>query len=101
MTFDRKILVSGSNDKTVKFWKKVGPKGFALFQNLIEHTDEVWKVENDDEGSLIFSASKDHTVIIWRRNEDSGYYQNIQTLLGHTGGVGQIDFGSDVKTLIT
>ena len=64
---------------------------------LTEHKDLVWQVRFQDtpHGLLLASASADTTVKLWRENRDSGMFECIKTLKGHTEWVNGISFNSD------
>ncbi|CAD5909305.1 nSTAND1 domain-containing NTPase [Planktothrix agardhii] len=57
----RKIIASGSDDKTINLWTLDGTR----IVTLKGHQDEVNDVSFSHSGQTLASASSDHTVILW------------------------------------
>ena len=75
---DEKIIISGSNDHTIKIWNK---KNGKEIRTLKGHSAEVTCIAI--RGENIISGSADKTIKIW--NLKSG--KNISTLMGHDDGI--------------
>ena len=86
-----KWLATGSDDAKVIIWEqKFRPKEFGSTEtvfswaekfNLLGHSKEVYDVKWSLDSQWIFSASLDHSVIVW--SSDKGKF--IQRLEGHVG----------------
>lgn len=59
------------------------------------HTDDVWAIAFNEEGTLLVSGSWDQTVRLW----DLGSQKSIRTLLGHTKGVTSVAFSPDSQLI--
>ncbi|GAA6618595.1 eIF2A-related protein [Scytonema sp. NUACC26] len=59
---DGKLLISGSDDKTVILWRIVDGK---KLKTLLEHSDSVRSVVWSPDGKMFTSASIDRTVVLW------------------------------------
>ncbi|WP_372368853.1 DUF4062 domain-containing protein [Candidatus Uabimicrobium sp. HlEnr_7] len=80
----KKLLVSGSRDKTVRIWNLESNEEIAQFT----HDAEVWSVVFHPTENKVISSSRDKSIRIW--NLDDNICE--KTLLGHTvGGVNDID----------
>ena len=60
---DGKLIVSGSDDKTVRVWNAVSGK--CVLGPLQGHTGVVRSVSFSGDGKLIVSGSGDGTVRVW------------------------------------
>ena len=61
------------------------------------HTSDVYFVAESPDGTMIASASKDHTVRLWNLNKG----ELIRVLSGHTSEVNSLSFSPDGRTLAT
>ncbi|BEJ00907.1 hypothetical protein CcaverHIS631_0507640 [Cutaneotrichosporon cavernicola] len=74
---------------------------------LMDHKDEVWRIEWSPDGNLLASASKDKTVVIWQLKPPSagnGQQYSISFLhhlTGHRGAVDAMAWSPDSETLVT
>jgi WD40 repeat protein len=64
---------------------------------LRNHTDEVWYLKFSHDGSMLASASKDGSVVIYETDK----YKPIFQLEEHDAGVGYIAWSPDDTTLVT
>ncbi len=83
---DGKIIVSGSEDGTVKLWRQNG----TLMRTLSGHKDKVNSATFSPDGKIIASGSQDGTVKLW--NQDGTL---INTLYAHKGRVISVSFSSN------
>lgn len=88
---DSSLLVSASNDGTVKLWQDG-----TLLKTLDSHLSEVKSVSFSPDESLIASASSDRTIKIWKTDGTL-----LKTLNGHTQTVNAVTFSPDGKFLIS
>jgi len=91
---DGKLLVSGSNDGTVRIWDMETGKEIRY---LSGHTDFVHSVTFSSDGALIASGSEDKTVRIW----DVKNGVQMMCLQGHFTGVESVIFSPNKRFLIS
>ena len=84
------LIVTGSEDRTVKLWKSTG----ILLNTLTKHQATVWDVAFSPDGQLIASASRDRTIKLW---EPDGKLLN--TLKGHQDEVVGIAFSPNSQLI--
>lgn len=70
------------------------------FQLLEQHTDEVWQVAWSPCGSMLASASKDCTAVVWKL-APTGELQVAHVLSGHNGAVSYLAWSPDSSRLLT
>ena len=85
-------LASGSEDKTVRIWRRTGSR-FTPHQILKGHSDTVWSVGFDTTGNYLASGSRDKMLQIWRRTNNQ--FTRIQTLGQHSDCVKSVNFSPD------
>ena len=90
---DSELIVTGSEDRTVKLWNKDG----TLLNTLEQHQAAVWDVafspiplDKGGKGGIIASASRDQTVKLW--NKDGKF---LNTFTGHQDEVLGVAFSPD------
>src|SRR5262249_35868569 len=91
---DGRLVVSGSQDRTVAVWDL--DTGRRLRQ-LIGHQDEVWSVAVSPDGRLVVSGSRDDTVAVW--DLDTG--ERLHQLIGHQDGVTAVAVSPDGRCLVS
>jgi WD40 repeat protein len=89
---DGQTIVSGSDDKTVKVWKRDG----SFITTLSGHQDEVRSIAISGDGQTIVSGSDDKTVKVWKRDGSL-----ITTLSGHQDGVDRVKISTDGQTIVS
>ncbi|EGZ27265.1 hypothetical protein PHYSODRAFT_553886 [Phytophthora sojae] len=88
------VLVSGSEDASVKVWDfETG----EYERTLKGHTNPVQAVAFNGSGSLLASTSTDLSIKIWDFSSD-GDYECLRTLRGHDHNVCGIVFGPDLAS---
>ncbi len=92
---DGKIIVSGSEDKTIKVWNLETGKTHTL----TGHDGEVWSVSITDNGKTIVSGSEDKTIKVWNLETRKG--ELIDTLTGHHGSVLSVSISKDGQTIVS
>ena len=85
------VLVSGSEDNTVRLWD-VDTR--SLKATLVGHTGDVKSVDFRPDGTMVASGSKDNSVGLW----DVATETRIATLM-HRGDVNSVRFRPDGATL--
>ncbi len=87
---DGNTIASGSDDNTVKLWRRDG----TLMTTLKGHEFYVSSVAFSPDGNTIASGSWDKTVKLWRRDGTL-----ISTLKGHEDFVNSVAFSPDGNTI--
>ncbi|HEX8845579.1 MAG TPA: AAA-like domain-containing protein [Pyrinomonadaceae bacterium] len=97
-TSERALLVTGSNDSTIKIWDITDPaKGGVLLETLEWHTKPITYVTFSPDGSRLATASDDMTVKLW----DAVTWQELATLKGHNRRVWSVAFSPKDKVIAT
>ncbi len=89
---DGKVLASGSDDHTIKFWDIASGREL---RTLIGHTKTVTSVSFSPDGKVLASSSDDATTKLW----DLASGRELRTLSGHTYEVTSVAFSPDGKVL--
>jgi WD40 repeat protein/tetratricopeptide (TPR) repeat protein len=87
---DSELIVTVSNDNTVKIWNRKG----LLVNTLSGHKARVYGVSFSPDGQQIASASRDGTVRLWNRRGTL-----VKTLRGHSDWVMNVSFSPDSQRL--
>lgn len=85
------ILALRTNDPSVV-------KVDGLFEELVTvkgHTAQINAMSFSHDGTLLASASDDHTIQLWGTSD----WQRVTTLQGHGGGVNSVSFSNNDKSL--
>jgi len=88
MSYDCKILVSGSADKTIKIW---GLDFGDCHRSLIGHTDSVTSIKFQPDTHYFFSGGKDGLVKYW----DADRFEQVLSLPGHNSSVWSLSVSYD------
>jgi len=91
---DGSVLVSGSRDKTMKYWEV--PSG-KLIRTVRAHAGWVRAVTCSPDGKIVASCSDDTTIKLW----DVKTGRPIRTLKGHKEPVRSIAFSPDGRRIIS
>jgi hypothetical protein len=91
---DGKLIVSASDDRTLKVWDS--ETGQSL-RTLEGHSASVNGCAFSPDGKLIVSASDDHTLKVW----DSETGQSLRALEGHSYSVSGFAFSPDGKLIVS
>ena len=75
-----KIIVSASQDKTIKVWNLEDGTNIAT---LSGHKRSVWDVKISPDNDLLISASADKTIRVWSLKD----YECLRTYEGHCGSI--------------
>ena len=93
-SLDGKIVITTSEDQTVKLWDAQSGK---IIRTLEGHSGNVFAPIYDSNGKTIVTRSRDKSAIIW--NLQNG--EVIKKLAGHRAGVTQILYSPDGQAIIT
>ncbi len=88
-----KLLVTGSDDKTIKLWSIESGREIRSFS---DHKSDVLDVDFSSDGRLIASAGRDLTFKIW----DVATGELLQSYRDNDRGISSVDFSHDNKYLI-
>lgn len=91
---DGKSVVSGSDDKTLKWWELESGKEISTFKG---HNDYVKSVAFSPDGKRMISGSDDNTIKLW--DLESG--KEKRTFKGHEGPVNSIAISPDGNTVVS
>ncbi|AVH66905.1 WD40 repeat-containing protein [Nostoc sp. 'Peltigera membranacea cyanobiont' N6] len=89
---DGEILVSGSDDKTVRLWNTTTGQ---FLRSLQGHKERVWSVAFSPDGKTVASSSEDKTVRLWNVHTAECW----KILEKHTHWVREVAFSPDGKIL--
>jgi len=91
---DGQMIISGSEDNTVRLWDL---QGNPIGQPFTGHRSTVWSVAFSPDGQTIISGSEDKTVRLW----DLQGNPIGQPLTGHTAWVRAVAFSPDGQTIVS
>jgi WD40 repeat protein len=91
---DSKLIVTGSNDKTVRVWDVETGKELHRFKG---HTAKVWSVCFSPDGRFVASGGDDMTAKVW----DLKTNELIAEFKGHLQRVHSVAFHPDGKRVLT
>ncbi|MBW4477761.1 MAG: serine/threonine protein kinase [Tolypothrix brevis GSE-NOS-MK-07-07A] len=89
---DGQMLVTGSDDRTIKLWNLTTKQEIRTFKG---HTSWIYAIAISPDGQTIASGSADKTIKLWNLNTG----QEIRTLKGHSDSVTSLAFSPDGKLL--
>jgi WD40 repeat protein/serine/threonine protein kinase len=92
---DGAILVSGSQDGTVRFWNTETAE--EIRQISPHNGDAVLDLALSPDGRYVATAGADHTAALW----DVATGEQIRQFIGHTGVLNSINFSADGSLLAT
>merc|ERR1740130_1433552 len=91
---DSKLVVSGSDDETVRVWEAATGKEV---QKLEGHSSDVTSVAFSPDSKLVVSGSDDKTVRVW----EAATGKEVQKLKGHSESVTSVAFSPDSKLVVS
>ncbi len=94
------ILVSGSDDKTIRLWNlQTG----QLLHKFLGHTAEVYAIAISADGRRIISAGDDRTILVWNLQKkiiaDRFYSYSGSPYSHRAGAIFSVDISPDGKTV--
>lgn len=93
---DGKTLACGCNNCKVVLWRQnIRTKKWEQKKVLSGHTNWIWSVAFNSDGTILSSSSEDRTIKLW----DVNTCKLINTFTGHTGMVYSVAFSSDSRIL--
>ncbi len=100
LSADGKMLISGSEDKTVKIWHLRQTEtaiDIASVRSLNRHTDALYSLNLSADGKILVSGGADNSIAIWRLPTVG----LITILRGHTSDIFSLAISRDGKTLVS
>src|SRR5579859_6618221 len=94
LSLDGQVLVSGSDDNTIKVWDLHTGKELRTLRG---HTDGVWSVALDSDGHTLVSGSIDRTIKVW----DLHTGKEIRTCIGHSDEVNAVLLSTIKQVIIS
>jgi len=95
---DGQLLASGSEDNTIKIWRRDG----KLQQTLAGHKGRIFSVIFSPDHQLLIVASFDNTISFWRYDSSTNLFTNQPILkLAEQDGLLAISLSSDSRILAT
>jgi WD40 repeat protein len=91
---DGEMIVSGSDDLSLRLWDRSGNSIGEAFQG---HTGRVWSAVFSPDGEMIVSGSADKTLRLWDRTGNP----IGEALQGHTGRVWSVAFSPDGEMIVS
>lgn len=88
-----KMVAAGGLDKTIRIWA-LEPKSGRLLRSQIAHEDAITKLAWSPDGSMLVSASSDHTIKLFKASDLS----EIKTIPNQPDWVNGLEFSPDGKT---
>jgi WD40 repeat protein len=88
-------ILKGNNNITI-----FNPDDSSSYE-LKGHTGEVNGAIFSPDGKFIASASKDSSIIIWQRNDRSGYFDKVNQIKGFNSIVWSVDFSGNSKYVLS
>lgn len=89
---DGQMLVTGSDDRTIKLWNLTTKQEI---RTLVGHSSYIYAIAISPDGQIIASGSVDKTIKLWNLNTG----KEIRTLIGHSNSVASVAFSPDGKLL--
>lgn len=87
---DGEMIASGSQDNTIRLWKRNGSLSATLDEKRGGHKGAVHAVAFSPDGQLLASASADRTIKLWKRDGTI-----MKTIEGDEDGVNAVVFSPD------
>ncbi|CAD8192927.1 unnamed protein product [Paramecium octaurelia] len=75
MNKEEDLIISGSDDKTIKFWAKSNNK-WSLKQTLNDHEHEIKSISLNDSGNQLVSCSTKNEIIVFKCNKEQQWMKN-------------------------
>ncbi|CAD8182306.1 unnamed protein product [Paramecium octaurelia] len=96
---DKNEFVSGSTDKSIRYWQLIN-NIWLCKQVLLGHKRQIDCLLMSNNNHQIISCSCDKTIRIWRKNQQSLWFQ-VQTLTNHSAYVRCISLSKSQNLLVS
>ncbi|KIK33731.1 hypothetical protein CY34DRAFT_99100, partial [Suillus luteus UH-Slu-Lm8-n1] len=92
-----RLLVSGSNDKSLRVWNL--DTGKQVGEPLLDHDDMVWRIAASSDGRWIVSGGYNGSILVWEVATNKTELKRVPiSFEGHKGSVWGVVFAPDSKT---
>lgn len=96
---DGRLLASGSEDETVRIWRREGDRFSPDASILRGHGSTINQVAWTPDGQVLASASDDGTIRLWQRTRSYQFAPRAKVLRGHLSKVQAVAFSPDGQIL--
>lgn len=84
--------LAATAEHEIRFWRDPDGQRTTVLRG---HTDDVWSIAFDPDGTMLVSGAWDHSVRLW----DLATHKTIRTMEGHTKGVTAVAISPDGMTI--
>lgn len=86
--------LAATAEEEIRFWREPDGQRSGVLRG---HTDDVWSIAYNEDGTLLVSGSWDQTLRLW----DLTTQKSIRTFSGHTKGVVAVAFSPDATMIVS
>lgn len=95
------ILVTGSEDETVKIWMLNTNMKYIQVQNLSRLNSPITSLEISEDSMTLLTGAQNSNLVIWTRNSEELRYSKSNILLGHKAPISWIVYIQTANTIMS